>query len=65
MRDRWLWLLLVAPLLLGCESKEGNADSISGSGVEVNCALKRAGLAALPNQGVGDTRVDVACAPPE
>jgi hypothetical protein len=56
-------LSLVTLGSIGCENKEGNADSISGSGVEVNCREGKR-LKAVPNQGgVGDTRTNVECAP--
>lgn len=65
MSYRWLGgglLILLALGTVGCEQKEGNADSVSGSGVEINCQEgRRLGLAAVPNEGVGDTRTDVTC----
>jgi hypothetical protein len=67
MTRRWLGLLLLTVLAVGCsdESKSGNADSVSGPGVDIHCAgqLRRGQL--LPGQGggVGSTNVHTACAP--
>jgi hypothetical protein len=58
MRGLVLGLVLLAA---GCgdDVEKGElADSVSGPSVEVNCAQ-------VQRPGVGDTRVDVVCPPPE
>jgi hypothetical protein len=50
--------------LAGCESASENAGSTAGPGVDVRCLIKKA---LYPGQGsttgVGDTDVEVQCAP--
>lgn len=63
---RWAAILLLGLFMTGgCETASENAGSASGPGIDVDCALKRQRLALLPGQGVGNTEVDVECAPPE
>ena len=45
-----------ALVLMGCDTKEDFADSVSGPGVDVHC------FNAAPNRpAIGDTSVDVNC----
>jgi|SoiMethySBSTD1v2_1073268.scaffolds.fasta_scaffold36374_3 hypothetical protein len=61
--QRLLLLLTLALLLGACESKDGLADSVTGSGVEVHCAAQTKALGSSVRPGIGDTDVRVVCPP--